>query len=765
MSFQSTIRPGSRNRGVAIIIVLGLMAVMMISGAAFTIFTQIERRGSSNYRHTRQARHVLWAALACAIDDINKELDGGSGNIIYPTNYIFSSKMTGSTASAALFNSTIDDFLPSAATWDQITNANASWKLISSSSGQGYGRYAFVAWNCSGLLDANMVGLSNRTSGANAEEINLTATNFPTHGTPPYRLWRNLAECQTFFRNSLNSAYRYETYAELKHLVQNSPENCWLYDKTMSPVDFAVYSLAPMGQSLNAQNEIEDQIYVGGPETSWGDVEAGFKKAFDGVAEPELTRYSQYAALNLADFVDANDEPSVDGNNAIVGVEMVPMINEVILRYDLRYTDNGSGERTIDQDKTKIRLEVEWWYPFIKKSDGTYDLQCDIAVTNRSGNTAGTMDKTIPRLREKWHVTKPTFIEGVTAREMGRQVIGEWNANGGQVAAGVSNLNVRFDVRVGLRIVQAAGRKAIVDEVPSPYPKSDKDFWKSQYTVNLGIDLAGIGPSSATLSVTNSAQAEDPRFNHNAYRADGYWIYGSVATPGETNANAFAYLAEPANDSDGDFDMYVANRPLRTIGELGFVCYDKWRTVRLYTHNPAPPAPITPYDKVYDAFSLYKPGTYRRGLVNGNTTNQSVLASVFWQAPENEFEQSNSNRVDSNTAMDIAAEIIASANRPYRNISQIAAGVDWANYTTGATEIEREGLIRSSMDLLTTRHNLFTIVIAGEAYSEMIGSSYTHSGGRTLSSARGIAEVWRDPFPLTNGVHRCFVRYFKMIND
>jgi len=62
------------HRGSALLIVLGFLSFMMISGVSFAIYMRIERQASSNYRHSTTARHMLNAGLYRAIDEIDSEL-------------------------------------------------------------------------------------------------------------------------------------------------------------------------------------------------------------------------------------------------------------------------------------------------------------------------------------------------------------------------------------------------------------------------------------------------------------------------------------------------------------------------------------------------------------------------------------------------------------------------------------------------------------------------------------------------------------------
>ena len=71
-------KENSKN-GVAIIIVLGMLALLMMMGVAFSISMRIERRSAGNYSHSVSTKNLIWAGLARAIDDIESEMkkDGG----------------------------------------------------------------------------------------------------------------------------------------------------------------------------------------------------------------------------------------------------------------------------------------------------------------------------------------------------------------------------------------------------------------------------------------------------------------------------------------------------------------------------------------------------------------------------------------------------------------------------------------------------------------------------------------------------------------
>ncbi len=63
-----------RRRGSALLIVLGFLSFMVISGVSFAIYMRIEHQAAANYRHNVTARHLLNAGLARAMEEIDAEL-------------------------------------------------------------------------------------------------------------------------------------------------------------------------------------------------------------------------------------------------------------------------------------------------------------------------------------------------------------------------------------------------------------------------------------------------------------------------------------------------------------------------------------------------------------------------------------------------------------------------------------------------------------------------------------------------------------------
>ena len=151
-----------RDDGIAIIVVLGLLAVMMLAAAAFSLSMRIEREGAYNMRHGLQAQHIIWAGLAAAMHELDDDLDGADGFKMYPdwpNGVMGSARDTNDTQSTAarVVARRAMDYIPFSME-DAFKNAGGYWHPIRDAAGEMRGRFSYVIANTSGLLDANRVG-------------------------------------------------------------------------------------------------------------------------------------------------------------------------------------------------------------------------------------------------------------------------------------------------------------------------------------------------------------------------------------------------------------------------------------------------------------------------------------------------------------------------------------------------------------------------------------------------------------------------------
>jgi len=736
-----------RKEGIALLLVIGLLCILMISAVAFSISMRIERQGAFNYRYGAQARHILWAALSEAITDIDASMDDGSTMYVYPEWDVKTSAVENPSLPyrARVLSRSGANYVPSDL-WIEAKSSNAYYRTVSGTNNWKVGRYAYVAVNMSGLLDASMAGGLEREGGSRAGEIKLDRLS-------------EMINTNLFLskRNSPMGIGRYDSYAEM---FNPSTKNI-IFDHW--PDHFALYSLSENSEVIPPTLG-KKKIYIGGSvgnsDTYFQDggigLESDIKQAFieSGLIEDNGV-YGHQASLaysNLLDYVDADSIPrSLDAGCA----ENVPMINEVVVNYSLTVRSN----RTFD---LFYAVDVEWFYPFDTQNTLPYTLEFDASFVAGPKNTAGapvpsvTLSKSVPAI-------------AVAARNSyGSKETDLGSLSGTLPAEG--NYTNDFTVEVRAQIKAGA---AIVDSVPYPYDGS-----RIKVAVNVPFQcLPTMTPS--IIDTQFWSECYDPRFNWNP--AGGYQWFGNregldTAFSGQgpslnaKNKMISAMFGSPPDYSmfrtnpDGGTLLYVANRPLKSVGELGNICIAPWSSIRLYDHDyPAMyPGTAPPYHKVLDYFSVTNK-SHLRGLVNVNTTNVAVLASVFYGLPNKEYDASTATKMTWDVASNLAMNVIA--HRPYSTLSSIGTkSNNWPTYFTGPTnDIYNEAAIRNAAGLLTVRHNMFTIFLLSDSYIEGSGGK----AGATLASARAVAEVWRDPFRIsgTPNKHKWMIRQFKILDD
>lgn len=252
---------------------------------------------------------------------------------------------------------------------------------------------------------------------------------------------------------------------------------------------------------------------------------------------------------------------------------------------------------------------------------------------------------------------------------------------------------------------------------------------------------------------------------------------------------------------------HVANRPLQSVGELGYLPIGLWLTINLYDHGHVPPdgfsntdygnnvLPPGGYHPVLDYFTLGDPGKGRHGLVNLNTPNPEVIGALFTGLPVQPELYTHTPASPGPTilakgggacddALDLAEWLIDKG--PFERLSDLGgffrgtpqlgvASGDYADaYPLAAltkavggavSEFEREALIRNICNLVTLRGQTFTIILRADAFSPRFGLTGVKYGN-VLATATAVAQVWRDTEPVAGTKnHPTFIQFFKIINE
>ena len=244
-------------RGAALLVVIGLLCLLLIAAMAFSILMNIERSAASNFRHTVQARHLLYSALAQAVD----EIDADVGNQLYPvwitTNVtllngrsvgrfkdVLQSMDTNGYAGtdpcpARVLTQEALKYIPRSlhSSAEQVIPESLPFTV----NGQMVGSYAYVIANVSGQLDVNTVGYTNRWMGTNAGEIQID-TGIPFE-----------ISNRTFFATDRTADGRYESLMELGHINTGITET--------KLANFETFSYAP--PELYAPDHVTKKVFIG----------------------------------------------------------------------------------------------------------------------------------------------------------------------------------------------------------------------------------------------------------------------------------------------------------------------------------------------------------------------------------------------------------------------------------------------------------------------------------------------------------------------
>lgn len=183
-----------RRRGSALVIVLGILAVMMLMAVAFSTFVRTERGGSTNLKNAFVARTSLFTAMGRAMEAIDLSFGSATNDdpvAPWPQPWLASAEGgdhfqsailgDGETAGAHVLTDKIAKHLTPAqlalaraakCNWAPIySSINASSANSARTGGGRYGnygrptedsligRYAFIALDTTGLLDMNQTGL------------------------------------------------------------------------------------------------------------------------------------------------------------------------------------------------------------------------------------------------------------------------------------------------------------------------------------------------------------------------------------------------------------------------------------------------------------------------------------------------------------------------------------------------------------------------------------------------------------------------------
>ena len=242
----------SNRSGVALIIVLGLVAILMIISVAFAIHMRVERAGAANLRHAAVARQIVKGGMAAAIAAIDKDVGDevvapwfdennvesliynrteswyNEGSMVERTTNFWKGTLVSYDVNSrvehvpAHFPAEVDDYLPYGLKYRSFANKYGSYSIIQpewlpvySDVGNSsvVGRYAYFVLDTTGMLDANaQYGAETRNLGRHASEIQLmpSVVRIPTGNNGAYV---NIAELEKVNSNLKNANFWWNTFS------------------------------------------------------------------------------------------------------------------------------------------------------------------------------------------------------------------------------------------------------------------------------------------------------------------------------------------------------------------------------------------------------------------------------------------------------------------------------------------------------------------------------------------------------------------------
>ncbi|MDZ4199108.1 MAG: hypothetical protein U1E27_07475, partial [Kiritimatiellia bacterium] len=400
---------GNSNRsGIALVIVLGFLTLLTILAVSFAISMRTERLSSSLYVNAAQARHLIYVAQSRALkaieDDLRWEFETRSGVTRYvdtpmaPTWTVLASTGTANVVDLSLGSARGHIPIVALTAWDGVTNAmnRPSWQNIEVD-GLIIGRYAYLAVDCSGLLDLTAIGKRAR------EPFEKDPSGIPIS----YEIlneFPNQGSVDAFVAALSNEWKRIESLPELRQALTSVGGN--------SPDLGFFYSYSPSHEWYDRYHQyVRPRVEVGTNLASVIANETQFKAGIgDFVADGQrlTTTYwdiqdrANSAPLNntthwtsfwpaLLDYIDEDWTPR-DLN--IPCNEPVPLISEII--FTNRIASGESGVSQVWTNIIDILVEVAFVHPN-SGNDRTYDLEVNFRT--RFGGPAvssgGWMTKTM----------------------------------------------------------------------------------------------------------------------------------------------------------------------------------------------------------------------------------------------------------------------------------------------------------------------------------------------------------------------------------
>ncbi len=668
-------RPGARD-GVALIICLGLLAIMTLLAVTFAIAMRVERMAARNFQDGVRARHLAQVAMVRAM----QQIDSLMVQRVYPPNEVIPSSGVSPTN---LISAGAARWIPAGTLLDQALASQSGWITTGIPSG----RVAYVVLNTSGLIDANSVGGAPRVWSTNFQEISFGPTSAPEMAggatmnqfladrasNKVYETIFEMKDLTSTINNDVRTfnTFSYEPGSDVLFLTSphgSTPPQWWTrIENTRPPPSlgtrdaylyltnkFNINSITNFPQAMN---------YSSAPNKYMGD--ANFMANYYTPLRAMLAAavFTSTAdrpndiAWNIINYLDNDRFPHGDTLfpwSRSEGGEAIPLVNELaIVRVDMPgYTTNvwveianprspgypGYWETVQVTGGPGYHLNAELWYPFaptnvqafdnigvqiwiyndppLPPTVSVYDITNTPYINTNYSFTAMLDNMTYGSETEFQVFSNRVAITFPPDPQVGNSLtpLGHTHSGTGTVPAGQQNA-FRFLVRVTKGGVNGEPF-AILDEAMG-YDPADQ-----------GADRRQLFRVASDAAV-RSYQINDPRSNGQVRYwttpRNGQTTVGSH-TLGTTNINC-----RPSGQKRHGVPIYAMNGPMRNIGELGHIwlsnlddedpAHPWWRNINLMHRDLGA--------KLLDMMTVRNSSPPHRGVFAANSRSTDAWKVMF----------------------------------------------------------------------------------------------------------------------------------------
>jgi len=793
-------------RGVALIIVLGFLSIMIIMALAFLTQSRTERLVANSSLEAQRGRQLVRTGLNAAMNDYSVELWDPSrymlppaGMDVFPSIPPVAAVDMGRTIGQDNIYLMVGEarrwlprrYLTAAVTTDV---ANAEWILVredpTDSHSRILGRYAYVCFDMSGGIDANLIaldsGVANVGNATNRHSVRsvgmgeLTETADASTFKTLRRGWHgfdNLAELIMLTNGKYNGGeqqYEDEDDESKSWPPPAESKRRWKGDRvefsaglTSSEVtDLVPYSLA---------------AYRGEWDWGGGDWKYADIQTCDGNTDwNQVLNDVNGQLVNQTDTIKALDDyvsndPIPHGVD-YPSVKNVPMFNELEMNFNLRFMPNPPTNKLF----LDVTLEFETWYPFPSDDNSPAGNFRIVSPTMGGGYAVtGTED-----IWMRCRLRNGKQVDLIGTPNVGELTFAADFNNGNPKSAGVISYALEVKPIVGATntIFTPADILQIQSvKVPNPIQMelgAGRPVDQMQIQVAKGMNLAVGVPENFSYEVN------DPRLNHDRNQ----WSESTAPTMGAINGEATAAgYGDPGGEG---VYLYCRNGPMETPGEIGFISTGHpWKTIDLCTSDGAVMlSKLVSSSNIVSALQTNIVHTfYTNGTINPNTSSTNVLLAAFAdllmrEVPDvRDMPGPEDGPLPQDRALDLASSIITetqSKRIEAANRGAFMAGSDWVRVPAmkkggalsgnGLNKNQRESLIRNTWGLFSPNNSMFTVLVIGQAIKEgphQVGI-WNADDDMITGERRGVALVWRDPTPSgAAGQHEMFVRMFKFLDE